>query len=68
MFPLSPSKQSYVCPKCGNSMEEGFISTAKLVGGVYWYKGEWGTKGTALKAYKCPKCGFIEIYQRYQHS
>ena len=48
-------------------MEEGLISTSRL-GGIYWYKSEWKTGGTALKAYKCPKCGYVEIYQRYTNS
>ena len=70
--------QNTKCPKCGGSLEEGFIPDATLPGGSEpsaWYQGPlerstWmgvKTVGKAhyqVRVYRCNQCGFLESYAR----
>lgn len=49
------------CPKCGVEMEEGV-----LAGAPHWAKGTgvFHTKFCRVVAYRCPKCGYIMLYER----
>lgn len=65
------------CPKCGKSMEEGFVLDnthgARMVSA--WVEGEPETsiwvgvklrdkKPIGITAYRCTGCGFIESYAK----
>ena len=65
------------CPKCGSIMEQGFVldnaHAARVVS--HWAPGAplksfWtGTKKpdgelVPIGAYRCPSCGFLEMYAR----
>ena len=65
------------CPKCGKSMQEGFVLDntygSRIVSG--WVEGEpqksiWvgvkleGKKPIEITAYRCTGCGFIESYAK----
>jgi hypothetical protein len=67
------------CPKCKAAMEEGFAlnyAPGSAVGVAFWLRGpleftRWrgrlnlkGKKGSPMKAYRCPSCGYVEIYAR----
>ena len=49
------------CPKRNTEMEEGI-----LPGAPYWGKGTgvFHTKGCKVIAYRCPKCGYIMLYEK----
>jgi len=61
------------CPKCDTVMRIGFmverdspLSFWTLGEGIYWAPSETGImeKRVAVKAYVCPRCGYIEQYVR----
>jgi hypothetical protein len=66
------------CPKCGASMEEGFIADAwdRINRGVsawiegtpeksFWFGVRLGAKRRiTTSTYRCTKCGYLESYAR----
>ena len=71
-IPMSPDRR---CPNCEGTMQVGFIPDATYGSNVVagWYPGIpqksfWqGTKVdredmVALDAYRCQRCGFVELY------
>ena len=70
--------QNTKCPKCGGSLEEGFIRDAIPGGGSVpsaWYQGPlersfWmgvktlGRVHYQVRTYRCTQCGFLESYAR----
>ena len=47
------------CPKCDSVMEAGKLGS---YGGVRWSKSMWWWRGQEVVAYRCEKCGYIELY------
>jgi predicted nucleic-acid-binding Zn-ribbon protein len=49
------------CAKCGGEMEVGI-----LAGAFHWGAGTgvFHTKSNKVFAYKCPNCGYVELYAR----
>ena len=55
-----PYAQEKTCVKCGGSMEAG-----TLAGAVAWGSGTGAFKKKQKKvfAYRCPTCGYIELWE-----
>lgn len=65
-----------ICPKCGTTMEPGFILDTGLghANASTWIEGELGPRPWtarlegrdrfAMTTYRCPGCGYLESYAR----
>jgi predicted nucleic-acid-binding Zn-ribbon protein len=65
---------SMVCPKCDTTMEVGFVLDKGYSAAGEWIEGEmekgfWGgikdfldRKRYQMTAYRCPGCGYVELY------
>ena len=52
-----------LCPKCGEMTEMGRLTTQKT--GAMWTgpkTGRFQRKSADVTAYRCPKCGYIELW------
>jgi predicted RNA-binding Zn-ribbon protein involved in translation (DUF1610 family) len=52
-----------VCPKCGETTEMGRLTTQKIE--TMWTgpkTGHFQRKSADVIAYRCPKCGYIELW------
>ena len=73
---------SPICPKCDKPMEVGHVpdmshgqvlnttwqpgapETRRFIGGIKWKRNDQ----VPVEAYRCPKCGYLELYARFRES
>lgn len=58
-----------ICPKCKAEMEAGLLAgnagwASVVPGASFWTRLKWATSVKRIAAFRCKKCGFLELYAK----